>query len=66
MKEDDLLEFRLRMEALITLREGMIAENKQREHLQQRIAYGEKAFEEIDNSMLRILSDLRHAQRRER
>jgi predicted amidohydrolase YtcJ len=32
------------LQALITIREGMIAENKQREHLGQSMAYNDDAF----------------------
>ena len=32
------------LEALIAEREGMIAENKQREYLQQAMAYGDNSF----------------------
>jgi hypothetical protein len=35
---------RCRLEELITQREGMVAENKQREHLGQSLAYTEDSF----------------------
>lgn len=48
------LDTRLQMEALISEREGMIAENKQREYLGQAMAYVEDSF--LMNS--KLLNDL--------
>ncbi len=39
-----LLNIRLQMETLISEREGMIAENLQRVHLEQSMAYQEDSF----------------------
>jgi hypothetical protein len=44
MTEQDLLLIRVQLEALISEREGMIAENQQRAYLQQSMAYCEDSF----------------------
>ena len=44
LKEQHLLELQCQLEALITERDGMIAENKQREHLSQSMAFSYDAF----------------------
>ena len=44
LNEQQLLELRLEMEEIISQREGMIAENKQREFLGQGPAYWEDNF----------------------
>jgi hypothetical protein len=44
MSEQDLLLIRIQLEALISEREGMIAENLQRVHLEQSMAYCEDSF----------------------
>ena len=49
MDSNDYVRFRL--EELITRREAMIAENKQREHLGQSMAYVEKQFNELADEM---------------
>jgi hypothetical protein len=53
------LNIRLQMEALISEREGMIAENKQREHLGQSMAYQEDSFAINRNEFDRLLQALR-------
>jgi len=53
------LNIRLQMEALITEREGMIAENKQREHLEQSMAHTEEAFSAIAGQLTWLLDFLR-------
>lgn len=45
MDEFRLLDIRLQMEALISEREGMIAENRQREHRGESMAYMEDNFQ---------------------
>lgn len=47
---------RIQLEALITRREGMIAENKQRELLGQSLAYNDHSFNAIADQIL----DLTH------
>jgi hypothetical protein len=42
---------RVLLEALVTEREGMIAENNQRMHLRQSIAYGDEVFNELARDM---------------
>ena len=44
LPEQLLLEMRLKLEELISEREGMIAENYQRHHLEQSMAYVEDSF----------------------
>ena len=53
------LNIRLQMEALITEREGMIAENKQREHLGQSMAHGEDKFISIAGQFTYLLGEFR-------
>ena len=57
--EQKLLDIRLQMEALITEREGMIAENIQREHLSQSMAYTAVAFEIITSQLSSLIGVLR-------
>jgi hypothetical protein len=51
------LDIRLQMEELICEREGMIAENMQREHLGQSMAYFDDAFQVLASKFteLRVL-----------
>ena len=51
MDERDLLFIRVQLEALISERESMIAENQQRVHLGQSVAYDEKSFWDNANSI---------------
>jgi len=47
MDEWHALNIKLQMEMLITEREGMIAENLQRVHREESMAYGHEEFEEL-------------------
>lgn len=49
--EQILLEFRIELEELITEREGMIAENKQREVVENSMAYDEGSFSNVASRM---------------
>jgi hypothetical protein len=53
------LNIRLQMEYLISKREGMIAENKQREHLEQSMAFWEDSFQKNADEFLNLLNALR-------
>jgi len=53
------LNIRLQMEVLITEREGMIAENKQREHHGQGITHTEDEFSAIAGQFIGLLDNLR-------
>jgi hypothetical protein len=53
------LNYRARIESLITEREGMIAENKQREQLGQSMAYPESDFSRLVREFGQIQLDLR-------
>lgn len=53
------LNYRARIESLITEREGMIAENKQREQLGHSMAYPESEFMRIVREFEQIQLDLR-------
>lgn len=53
-----LLSNRCDLEALICQREGMIAENLQRQHRGEAMAYTEKEFNEIADQMRCIVSDV--------
>ena len=46
--------YRIDLEALVTEREGMIAENKQREILGHSMAYGEEAFDSLRLRIARL------------
>lgn len=52
-----LLDIQLQMEEIICEREGMIAENKQREHRQESMVYGENTFQNLANRLeqLRVI-----------
>ncbi len=54
------LNIRLQMEALISEREGMIAENKQREHLGESMAYWGDSFEINKAAFVHLLEALRN------
>jgi hypothetical protein len=51
-----LLEIRLRLEALITERAGMVAENMQRKYLGQSMAYGEDDFNILANQITYLIT----------
>ncbi len=53
------LNIRLQMEALVSEREGMIAENQQRIHLEQSMAYQEDSFRLNANQFTHLLELLR-------
>lgn len=53
------LNIRLQMEVLISERAGMEAENKQREHHGESLAYTEGAFENNRREFVRLLEILR-------
>ena len=53
------LNIRLQMECLITEREGMIAENKQREHRGESLAYVEDSFQITNRRFTELLEILR-------
>ncbi len=57
--EKILLDLKIEMEMLITEREGMIAENSQRIHLNQAMAYTDNDFEKVRSKMNLLLSNLR-------
>lgn len=46
--------YRARIESLVTEREGMIAENKQREHRGESMAYPEQEFMRIAHELRQI------------
>jgi hypothetical protein len=54
-----LLDIRLQMEMLISEREGMIAENMQRAHLGQSMAYTDDNFQINANNLQQLISVLR-------
>ena len=56
-REAVFLNIRCQIEALISRREGMIAENKQRERRGESLAYGEKAFDDLEQSFVSIIPD---------
>jgi hypothetical protein len=58
--EQRLLDIRLHMEMLISVREGMIAENLQRVHNYQSIAYIAKDFDSITIQLSQLLEITRH------
>ncbi len=53
------LNIKLQMEALISEREGMIAENQQRVHLEQSMAFTEDSFQINASGFTRLLEELR-------
>jgi len=57
--EQRILDVRLQMEILISEREGMIAENMQREYLGQSMAYDSRAFDNISIQLSMLISVLR-------
>ncbi len=57
--ERKLLDIRLQMEMLITEREGMIAENMQRDHLEQSMAFTEDSFAILTSQLMLLLDSLR-------
>ena len=59
MSEKQLLDIRLQMESLISLREGMVAENKIRESRGESMAYTDQSFCENADAMDSLLSVLR-------
>ncbi len=58
LSEQQILELRIELEELITEREGMIATNFQRVHLEQSMAYDDHAFLIIQNRMRTIRGKL--------
>ena len=57
--EGELLDLRLRMEALITERAGYEALNKEREHRGEALAYGEQAFVDLGRQFSHLASVVR-------
>lgn len=55
-----LLHIRLQMESLISEREGMIAENLQRVHFGQSLAYQEDSFQINANQLTQLIEQLRN------
>jgi hypothetical protein len=55
---DNNLIGRIRLEALITEREGMLVMNRERELHQSSPAYGEKEFYDLANRMMEIINGL--------
>ncbi len=51
----EIIDIEIELQQIITKREGMIAENKQREYIGQSMAYGEKDFEELVRAMQGLL-----------
>lgn len=49
---------RILLEALITEREGMTAENRQRKHLGQSMAYGDEDFDALAEKMRALIEDV--------
>jgi len=60
LSEQHLLELRIELEELITEREGMVATNSQRIHLEQPMAYEDDAFQIITNRMKTVREQLIH------
>lgn len=58
LSEQVLLEFRCRLEELVTQREGMVAENAQQSFLGHGIAYGYNNFQAVAEHIAQIASDL--------
>ena len=57
---EKILNIRLQMETLITEREGMIAENQQRIHRGESLAYTEMQFATLSNEFTKLLEVLRN------
>jgi hypothetical protein len=53
------LNIRTQMEAIICRREGMIAENKQREHRGECMAYSELEFLNLHDEFMRLNEEIR-------
>jgi len=51
------IKIQIKLEALITEREGMIAENHQRMSLGQSVAYSDDHFNELANRMTELLKE---------
>ena len=49
-----------RLEQMISMRQGMVAENEQRASLGQAQAYGNRAFESIADEMAAVSNELRN------
>jgi len=49
------METKIKLEALITEREGMLAQNEQRLRQGYSVAYGDEAFSELAARMLKLL-----------
>ena len=60
LSEQYLLKLRIELEELITEREGMIAENFQRVHLEQSMAYNDHAFLDVQNRIKAVREQLMH------
>ena len=60
LSEQQILELRIELEELITEREGMIAKNLQRVHLEQSMVYEDDAFLIVQNRMKAIREKLIH------
>jgi len=60
LSEQHILELKTELEELITEREGMVAMNLQRVHLEQSMAYDGHAFLYIQNRMKAIRERLIH------
>ncbi len=58
-----LLSFRLRMESLISQREGMIAENMQREAIGESMAYGDGDFDKVAKGFTELDYELQEVRR---
>ena len=58
LSEQVLLEFRCRLEELMTQREGMVAENSRRQFLGQGTAYDDESFQELGQQIAQVGSDL--------
>ncbi len=60
MDEWHVLNIELQIEQLITEREGMVAENQQRVHRGESLAYGEADFQNLNSQFTKLLEDLRN------
>lgn len=58
LSEANILEFRLDMEALITEREGMVAENMQRQVLGQSMAWTGDDFNTVQQKLERLHAEM--------
>ena len=59
--DEKILNIRLQMETLITEREGMIAENQQRFHLEQSMAYTEDSFQILNRRFIELWEILKNS-----